>query len=241
MRRDKEGRAEYALDDRSALLQGVFEFSRFTISCALLSTYIILSYRIPSKLETPSRLSEDALLPPSPASAADRPASQGTRSTLQPTPLATTRFKLPLPRDMTSRAPVSSSSNNNSTTDTPLLTLKRRRITRACDRCHKGGIKCAASNDPDVCLPCASFGSECTYDRPIKRRGPAARRLKGEDGQDGLVGTLHEQSGSPDEVPVLRRKARRVEEEDRWRAEHVASSDVIEHLVEGYLRIVYPM
>jgi hypothetical protein len=141
---------------------------------------------------------------------------------------------------MSHRAPVSSSSNNDTPGDTPPLALKRRRITRACDRCHKGGIKCAASKDPNICLPCASFGSECTYDRPIKRRGPAARRLKDEEGYVG-VERQDEHSGSPDEMPVPRRKARRVEEEDIWRAEHVASSEVIEHLVEGYLRIVYPM
>jgi hypothetical protein len=91
-----------------------------------------------------------------------------------------------------------------------------------------------------VCLPCASFGSECTYDRPIKRRGPAARRLKDVKGLERGNG-LEEQDGSPSDVPAPRRKARRVEDEGIWRAEHVASSEVIEHLVEGYLRIVYPL
>lgn len=112
--------------------------------------------------------------------------------------------------------------------------LKRRRITRACDRCHKGGIKCSASNDPSVCAPCASFGSECTYDRPIKRRGPPAKKGR-EEGE----------TGSPDEVvaPRRRREERReaIERDEDWRAGHVASSEVIESLVEGYHRICYPM
>ena len=112
--------------------------------------------------------------------------------------------------------------------------LKRRRITRACDRCHKGGIKCSQSNDPSICAPCASFGSECTYERPTKRRGPPAKKGR-EDGD----------TGSADEVavPRRRREERRevIEREDEWRAGHVASSEVIESLVEGYYRIVYPM
>ena len=149
---------------------------------------------------------------------------------------------------MNNHAPASSSSNNDTPTDPSAVTLKRRRITRACDRCHKGGIKCAASKDPGVCLPCASFGSECTYDRPLKRRGPAARRLKGEaeglEGNGSTEGRDQLGSGSPDEKPLPRRKVTHRGmgvDADVWRAEHVASSEIIEHLVQGYLRIVYPM
>lgn len=157
--------------------------------------------------------------------------------------------------------------NTHSNTYESAQTLKRRRITRACDRCHKGGIKCAASNDPSVCLPCASFGSLCTYDRPIKRRGPPAKRVKGErgDGDEGDHGNGNGDgeavggsdggtakrrgrgrgqtaSDTPEDVPLLpRRRGDRHREDVGWRAEHVASSEVIEHLVEGYLRIVYPM
>lgn len=130
------------------------------------------------------------------------------------------------------------------------LALKRRRITRACDRCHKGGIKCAPSPDPSTCAPCRSFGNLCTYDRPIKRRGPASKKVKETDesptlasisgnGNDGLG-----MNGGMIDPALIGAVVGQIDferEDDEWRADHVASAAMINQLVEGYHRICYPM
>lgn len=51
---------------------------------------------------------------------------------------------------------------------------KSRRISRACDFCHRRSIRCRPSTGPDVtgkCKNCAAFGEACTYDRPLRKRG----------------------------------------------------------------------
>lgn len=141
------------------------------------------------------------------------------------------------------------------------IPLKRRRITRACDRCHKGGIKCAQGRSEGTCGPCESFGERCTYDRPLKRRGPSARidgattkgvKKVGKGGltrvDDGLVSAAMENvammnanmnvrmTGVPGSLEVDE-----VDDYAGWRAEHTASPSIIEHLVDAFHRIVYPM
>ncbi|BEI87113.1 hypothetical protein CcaverHIS002_0704590 [Cutaneotrichosporon cavernicola] len=96
--------------------------------------------------------------------------------------------------------------------------LKRRRITRACDRCHRSGVKCSRSPTPGICGPCAAFGSECTYQRPVKRRGPVPRALSAKT-------TL---SGASQSQVV-------------WKYESVSTPEAIETLVDAYHRIIYPI
>ncbi|KAL6831528.1 hypothetical protein J3E69DRAFT_329630 [Trichoderma sp. SZMC 28015] len=105
--------------------------------------------------------------------------------------------------------------------------VKRRRITRACDRCHHGSLKCAPGPTPQSCQPCASYGAECKFDRPLKRRGPAARSRT-----DKVTSQLQRQSptyslvmgtGSP------------------WEYSQVADASVIEYLADQYHQIVYPI
>ncbi|GMK60090.1 hypothetical protein CspeluHIS016_0903070 [Cutaneotrichosporon spelunceum] len=96
--------------------------------------------------------------------------------------------------------------------------LKRRRITRACDRCHRSGVKCSRSPTPGVCGPCAAFGSECTYQRPVKRRGPVPRALSA---KTTLSGTSQSQAA--------------------WKYESVGTPEAIETLVDAYHRIIYPI
>ncbi|KAL7785414.1 hypothetical protein V8C43DRAFT_154724 [Trichoderma afarasin] len=105
--------------------------------------------------------------------------------------------------------------------------VKRRRITRACDRCHHGSLKCAPGPTPQSCQPCASYGAECKFDRPLKRRGPAARSRT-----DKVTSQLQRQSptyslvmgtGSP------------------WGYSQVADASVIEYLADQYHQIVYPI
>ncbi|OWZ77690.1 hypothetical protein C365_03443 [Cryptococcus neoformans Bt85] len=52
-----------------------------------------------------------------------------------------------------------------------MLGSKRKRVSRACDRCHKLGNKCSPSETPPLCQPCIDYGQKCTYDRPQGRRG----------------------------------------------------------------------
>lgn len=49
---------------------------------------------------------------------------------------------------------------------------KLRRISRACDFCHKRSIRCTPNQEePNRCKNCIDFGSSCTYRRPFKKRG----------------------------------------------------------------------
>jgi len=49
---------------------------------------------------------------------------------------------------------------------------KQRRISRACDFCHRRSIRCRPTQDDgNRCQNCSDFGVECTFNRPMKRRG----------------------------------------------------------------------
>lgn len=60
----------------------------------------------------------------------------------------------------------------NSISDGPSRPKKQRRITRACDFCHRRSIRCRPSQDDgNRCQNCSDFGVDCTFVRPMKRRG----------------------------------------------------------------------
>ncbi|CAG9946871.1 unnamed protein product [Clonostachys rosea f. rosea IK726] len=56
-----------------------------------------------------------------------------------------------------------------------------RRITRACDFCHRRGLKCRAAAESiaiggtQPCLTCAEYRQECTWNRQPKKRGTKSR------------------------------------------------------------------
>lgn len=58
---------------------------------------------------------------------------------------------------------------------------KRRRITQACDFCHRRGVKCReAPSDPgggqkSSCMTCIEYAQECTRMRRPKKRGTKPR------------------------------------------------------------------
>src|SRR5689334_12587431 len=54
---------------------------------------------------------------------------------------------------------------------------KLRRITRACDYCHKRSIRCKFPGDTDDtrCQNCIDFDQPCRFDRVVKRRGAKPR------------------------------------------------------------------
>ncbi|ORY24688.1 hypothetical protein BCR39DRAFT_566546 [Naematelia encephala] len=105
--------------------------------------------------------------------------------------------------------------------------LKRRRITRACDRCHRGGIKCTPGPKEGTCGSCAAFGSPCTYERPVKRRGPAARSLSSR--------------ASSENKPRIPSSRHSLTPDDGWVYTEVASHEVIADLVEVFYKVVYPI
>ncbi|WWC88103.1 uncharacterized protein L201_003007 [Kwoniella dendrophila CBS 6074] len=109
--------------------------------------------------------------------------------------------------------------------------LKRRRITRACDRCNKNGTKCAPGPTPSQCAACASFGSNCTYDRPVKRRGPNAKSNE-HSCHDHRNGAKPGSETPTTDSPMS---------DDIWRYHEIASHAIIEELVEAYYHIVYPI
>ncbi|OCF56638.1 hypothetical protein L486_05492 [Kwoniella mangroviensis CBS 10435] len=121
------------------------------------------------------------------------------------------------------------SGTSSSSGSTP---LKRRRITRACDRCHRGGTKCSPGPTPDICGPCSAFGSECTYERPIKRRGPQAKSNSNDNGDN------HQRASSSGasipNSPISKEK------DDHWVYQEVASHEQLEELIDSFYRLVYP-
>ncbi|KAJ5627470.1 hypothetical protein N7528_004897 [Penicillium herquei] len=55
---------------------------------------------------------------------------------------------------------------------------KRKRSGRACDRCHRNASRCSPGVEGTVCSRCEDQQVQCTYNRPVKRRGPPARRTR---------------------------------------------------------------
>lgn len=138
---------------------------------------------------------------------------------------------------------------------------KARRISRACDFCHRRGIRCRASHEEDSngCQNCVDFDQACTYDRPAKRRGakkgqqrsfqttpslaseadvPPPAQYPEAHSRDGATLQPSSHSDLPNlsagDVPPSAPKS-------SWHAPAVASQAVIMDLVEVYFEVVYPM
>ncbi len=52
---------------------------------------------------------------------------------------------------------------------------KRKRVTRACDECHKKKVKC---DGKQPCLHCSVYSYPCTYNKPTKRKISALNQFK---------------------------------------------------------------
>ncbi|KAL7915547.1 hypothetical protein GGI35DRAFT_183897 [Trichoderma velutinum] len=109
----------------------------------------------------------------------------------------------------------------------PPQPVKRRRITRACDRCHRASLKCAPGPTPQTCQPCALYDAECTFDRPFKRRGPPARSRTVK-----VPSQIQRQSPTCDLV---------IGTASPWEYSYVADASVIEYLADQYHQVVYPI
>lgn len=63
---------------------------------------------------------------------------------------------------------------------------KLRRISRACDFCHRRSIRCKPSQDgSDRCQNCTDFDVDCTFDRPAKKRGTKGHAHTQSQGENG--------------------------------------------------------
>ncbi|KAL4960011.1 uncharacterized protein BDV14DRAFT_205124 [Aspergillus stella-maris] len=67
----------------------------------------------------------------------------------------------------------------------PPTRFKAKRITQACDFCHRRGLKCrpddnttSSLNSANTCLTCVEYGQECTRERQPKKRGTKPRISK---------------------------------------------------------------
>jgi hypothetical protein len=131
---------------------------------------------------------------------------------------------------------------------------KVRRITRACDYCHRRSIKCTVSQNinDERCQNCYEFAQPCTYDRPTRRRGakrrspsPEAANGYGEHGKKAM-GTPGSTKNLVDQWPQVgfttygHARVSKSQGKD-WSPPELASQVMIMNLVEIYFEIVYPL
>ncbi|CEJ86534.1 hypothetical protein VHEMI04132 [[Torrubiella] hemipterigena] len=104
---------------------------------------------------------------------------------------------------------------------------KRRRVTRACDFCHRRSIGCRPSDSSRTCQNCKDFGHQCTYHREPRRRGVQPRASS--------------RMSSSNAINTERNQQAIDSRNDSWRAPRVASQAVIVDLIDVYFEIVYPI
>lgn len=117
---------------------------------------------------------------------------------------------------------------------------KLRRITRACDYCHKRSIRCKfpGHDDHTRCQNCIDFDQPCRFDRVIRRRGAKPRcQMNGTtaSSDDTLVIKTEDQYDDVCATPTTYIPTTR-----EWKAPNIASQDIVADLVEIFFEIVYP-
>jgi hypothetical protein len=125
---------------------------------------------------------------------------------------------------------------------------KLRRISRACDFCHKRSIRCKPGNgDASRCQNCLDFGVSCTYLRPAKKRG-----IKSGSGKSSSDNGSHGVDGESDALMLLEltngihgngnfNVVDKFVIPEAWKAMVVTYEAKIRDLVEVYFEVVYPM
>ncbi|KAL3468946.1 hypothetical protein BJX99DRAFT_265661 [Aspergillus californicus] len=71
-----------------------------------------------------------------------------------------------------------------------LTKLKSKRITQACDFCHRRGVKCKTQSDHRPCLTCVEYGQECTRTRQPKKRGTKPRADTRSNGEPEILASV---------------------------------------------------
>ena len=105
---------------------------------------------------------------------------------------------------------------------------RSRRVTRACDYCHRRAIRCLRDDDALRCVKCIRFDQPCTYARPTKKRGvrPGSTSISPTT-TTSISETLQANSDTH-----LR---------PHWTAPVVASQAIVMSLAEVYFEVVYPI
>lgn len=130
--------------------------------------------------------------------------------------------------------------------------VKKRRITQACDYCHRRSIRCRVAGDGQGrCTNCQQFGQPCTRNRPVKKRGVKPRNDLLPGSENASVSdtpnpaTLN--SGSWRAAKASGPDADQINpsnsplSDDVWKAPQAASQATIVDLVEVYFEVVYPI
>ncbi|ETN42793.1 uncharacterized protein HMPREF1541_01951 [Cyphellophora europaea CBS 101466] len=110
----------------------------------------------------------------------------------------------------------------------PAPGAKTRRITRACDYCHRRAIRCLRDGNASQCLKCLQFSQPCTYARPAKRRGvkPGSQAIS-PSAPANVLGNSRAKTDSQSRL--------------QWTAPLIASQAVVLSLAEVYFEVVYPI
>jgi hypothetical protein len=120
---------------------------------------------------------------------------------------------------------------------TPEEPQKRRRVTQACDYCHRRSIRCrpADGDSEQRCGNCIDFGQPCTRDRTVRRRGAKPRHESASLSASDAMRASASTGLSPQisEVSVTVGAC--------WSAPTVASQALVVDLIEIYFEVVYPI
>lgn len=116
--------------------------------------------------------------------------------------------------------------------------IRQRRATRACDFCHKRGIKCrpgptasipaatiSGTPAPPSCLTCKEYSVECTQLRALAKRGTkvGSRKRPRYESSASQPLAIQQEVASPYEIPSDVR------------------SNLMKSLVDVYFDTIYPM
>lgn len=113
---------------------------------------------------------------------------------------------------------------------------KRRRVTQACDYCHRRSIRCqlAEGDIHQRCTNCVDFDQPCTRDRAVRRRGVKPNRGTS---QHTLSPSIHS-TRTPESNGVI---ISRFSDSITWTPPPVASQAVVVDLIDVYFEVVYPI
>lgn len=132
---------------------------------------------------------------------------------------------------------------------------KLRRVTRACDFCHRRSTRCKQSQDDSRCQNCLDFDIACTFERPARKRG-SKRQGQAQVDEDGspsgehanlLLQMMNSQVHDDEAYSHDERNKRTAEAlitfplATEYRDMVLDNPDIIEDLVSVYFEVVYPM
>ncbi|KAK7189533.1 C6 transcription factor [Paraphaeosphaeria sporulosa] len=113
---------------------------------------------------------------------------------------------------------------------------KRRRVTQACDYCHRRSIRCqpVVGDIHERCTNCVDFEQPCTRDRAVRRRGVKPRRSMSQQTPSPSLHTVQTPDSSG---PIPSHSSVSLP----WTAPQVASQAAIVDLIDVYIEVVYPI